>query len=270
MSPDWRGPGAWSAAGTNFGRGQRTGVGDMRGTGDLSKQGRPVVGGPERGATVIAESAWVLTLFCLGCGAVAGGVVTLLAEWLVRLSWAPLQGPARLLTSVPEPWQSVGAVGVGAVLGLVVGFIAVHESLSVRVSADRVVLGIRDSSQEFGRDEIGLVVRDGKQLVLLGPDGMEVAREDCGLPWTRLSEAFAAHGYRWADQDPHREEFRRWVPGMPGLPEGAGALLAARAAALEKDEGADDARELRGELLRLGVVVRDEKGRQYWRVPGRR
>ncbi|MFC5217430.1 hypothetical protein [Streptomyces coerulescens] len=182
-------------------------------------------------------------------------------------SWAPLQGPAELLASVPEPWQSVGSVGVGAVLGLVVGVIAVHEALSVRVSADRVVLGIRDSSQEFRREEIALVVRDGKQLVLLGPDGMEIAREECGLPWPRLAEAFAAHGYRWADEDPHRRDFRRWVPGMPGLPEGADALLRARAAAREKDEGADDARELRGELLRLGVVERDEKKRQYLRIP---
>ncbi|WP_461080953.1 CysS/YqeB C-terminal domain-containing protein [Streptomyces deserti] len=29
---------------------------------------------------------------------------------------------------------------------------------------------------------------------------------------------------------------------------------------------AEDARELRRELLRLGVVVRDEGKRQYWRV----
>ncbi|GGX47850.1 YqeB family protein [Streptomyces chartreusis] len=240
----------------------RIGSGQGR-AGDLVKRERG-----SGGVAVLKESAWVLTLFCVVCGALVGGVVTLLAEWLVRLSWGPLQGPARLLTSVPEPWQSVGSVGVGAALGLVVGFIAVHESLSVRVSADRVVLGIRDSSQEFARDQVGLVVRDGKQLVLLGPDGMEIAREECGLPWARLAEAFAAHGYRWADEDPHLEEFRRWVPGMPGLPDGADALLRARAAAREKDAGADDARELRGELLRLGVVVRDEKGRQYWRVAG--
>ncbi|WP_455752916.1 YqeB family protein [Streptomyces chartreusis] len=248
-------------------------TGDMADTGRIgSGQGRAgdlVKREPgSGGVAVLKESAWVLTLFCVACGALVGGVVTLLAEWLVRLSWGPLQGPARLLTSVPEPWQSVGSVGVGVVLGLVVGFVAVHESLSVRVSADRVVLGIRDSSQEFARDRVGLAVRDGKQLVLLGPDGMEIAREECGLPWTRVAEAFAAHGYRWADEDPHLEEFRRWVPGMPGMPDGADALLRARAAAREKDAGTDDVRELRGELLRLGVVVRDEKGRQYWRVAG--
>ncbi|MFJ8631722.1 hypothetical protein [Streptomyces sp. NPDC093568] len=239
---------------------------DNSGVGGM--EGRSVMGGPAFGKdTVLAESAWVLTLFCTACGAGVGWLVTLLADWLVTLSWAPLQGPAELVTSVPEPRLTVGGIAVGAVLGLGVGFVAVHESLTVRVSGSRVVLGVRDSSQEFARDEVSLAVRDGKQLVLLGADGMEIAREDCGLPWARVAEAFGAHGYRWADEDPYREEFRRWVPGMPGLPEGADALLRARAAAREKDGGAEDARELRGELLRLGVVVRDEGKRQYWRVP---
>ncbi|WP_254390620.1 hypothetical protein [Streptomyces sp. AC550_RSS872] len=252
-------------------------AGNMRDTG---RSGGPGAGGRRESRTekgdpasgeviVLKESAWFLTLFCVACGAGIGWLVTLLAHWLVTLSWAPLQGPAKLLTSVPEPWLGIGGVVVGAGLGLVLGFIAVHESLSVSVSPGGVVLGVRDSSQEFGRDEVALVVRDGKQLVLLGPDGMEVARERCDLSWARLAEAFAEHGYRWADEDPYREEFQRWVPGMPGLPEGADALLRAREAARKKEENSEDARELRGELLRLGVVVRDEKRRQYWRMPVR-
>ncbi|MFI6011424.1 hypothetical protein ACIBAG_21845 [Streptomyces sp. NPDC051243] len=246
-------------------------MGDMRGTGDLSgqgrREGRPSAGASQHdAAVVIAESAWVLVLFWVGCGAVVGGLAPLLADWLVTLPWAPLDGPAELLNSIPEPGRTIGALGVGVLLGLAVGFIVVHESLAVSVSRGRVVLTVRDTSQEFGCDEVGLVVRDGKQLVLLGPDGMEIAREDCHLTWQRLSDAFVGHGYRWAGEDPHREEFRRWVPGMPGLPEGADALLRARAAAREKDAGGEDARELRGELLRLGVVVRDEKKRQYWRM----
>ncbi|MET7601504.1 hypothetical protein ABZS96_03020 [Streptomyces avermitilis] len=218
-------------------------------------------------ATVLAESAWVITLFCVVCGAGIGWLVTLLADWLVTLPWAPLEGPAKLLTSVPEPGRTIGAVAVGALLGLLVGFVAVHESLSAGISDSRVVLTIRDTSQEFTHDEIALVFRDGKQLVLLGPNGLEIAREDCGLPWRRLADVFAAHGYRWADEDPHRHEFRRWVPGTPGLPEGADALLRARAEARNKQDDAEDARELRGELTRLGVVVRDENERQYWRMP---
>ncbi|MDC0769265.1 YqeB family protein [Streptomyces sp. HD] len=216
---------------------------------------------------MIAESAWVLVLFWVGCGVVVGGLAPLLADWLVTLPWAPLDGPAELLSSVPEPWRTIGAVGVGALLGLVVGLIAVHESLAVSVSRGGVALTVRDASQEFGCDEVGLVVRDGKQLVLLGPDGMEIAREDCHLAWRRLADAFAGRGYQWSDVDPYREEFRRWVPGTPGLPEGADALLRARAAAQQKDGNSEDVRELRRELLRLRVVVRDEKKRQYWRMP---
>nr|WP_258545163.1 hypothetical protein [Micromonospora provocatoris] len=64
---------------------------------------------------------------------------------------------------------------------------------------------------------------------------------------------------------PHRDAYRRWVEGLPGLPPGADALLRARQRAL--DGGHDgEARELHGELARLGVVVRDEGKRQYWRL----
>lgn len=38
---------------------------------------------------------------------------------------------------------------------------------------------------------------------------MEIAREECGLSWTRLTVAFAAYGYRWADEDPHRADERK-------------------------------------------------------------
>jgi hypothetical protein len=217
--------------------------------------------------TVLAEPAWAITLFCVVCGAVVGWLVTVLAEWFVTLRWAPLKGPAKLLTSVSEPGLTIGAVAVGAILGLLVGFIAVHESLTARVSDSRVVLTVRDEDQKFPYDEIALAFRDRKQLVLLAPNSMEVAREKCGLPWRRVADAFTGHGYNWADEDPHRDEFRRWVPGTPGLPEGANALLRARAQTLKEKDDAADARELRAELVRLGVVVRDENGRQYWRMP---
>ncbi|MEU6685115.1 hypothetical protein [Streptomyces sp. NPDC046832] len=220
------------------------------------------------GATELAESAWAIVLFCVACGAAAGALLPLLARLLLALPWAPLEGPAELLTSVPEPALTLATIALGALGGLLLGFWAVHESLSVRVADTHVTLAVRDSSQEFAREEVCACFRDGRQLVLLGPGGLELAREQCGLDWRRLADAFTAHGYRWEEQDPHRAEFRRWVPGTPGLPAGADALLRARARTREDEHGAE-ARELRGELLRLGVVVRDEDKRQYVRVvPG--
>lgn len=228
----------------------------------MRKSPRPRAGG----ATELAESAWAIVLFCVACGAVAGALLPLLARLLLALPWAPLEGPAELLTSVPEPARTLGTIAVGVLAGLLLGFTAVHESLSVRVGDTHVTLTIRDSDQEFAREEISLFFRDGKQLVLLGPTGLELAREHCGLNWQRLADALTAHGHTWAGQDPHRAEFRRWVPGTPGLPPGADALLRARALARKDEDSAEEARELRGELLRLGVVVRDEEGRQYVRV----
>ncbi|MGF0176195.1 YqeB family protein [Streptomyces sp. Marseille-Q5077] len=66
-------------------------TGDMEATGDDGRRlemRRLAVGK----GTVLAESAWLLTLFCVACGAGAGWLVTLLAKWLVTLAWAPLQG----------------------------------------------------------------------------------------------------------------------------------------------------------------------------------
>ncbi|MFC0098495.1 hypothetical protein ACFFKH_13285 [Micromonospora marina] len=57
------------------------------------------------------------------------------------------------------------------------------------------------------------------------------------------------------------------MEGLPGLPPGADALLRARQRALDGGHDAET-RELHGELARLGVVVRDEGKRQYWRLAG--
>jgi hypothetical protein len=60
----------------------------------------------------------------------------------------------------------------------------------------------------------------------------------------------------------------RWVDDLPDLPASANALLRVRARALAKGDG-DEAARLRADLARLGVVVRDDGRRQYWRRSGR-
>ncbi|AWN31658.1 hypothetical protein [Streptomyces sp. NEAU-S7GS2] len=223
--------------------------------------------------TVLAQPAWSAALVHLALallGAGAGWLVKVLAEWLVTLPWAPMQGPARLLTSVPEPWLTVGLVCAGAALGLTAGLMARHEELSVAVSNERTTLTRKAKDREFARDRVVQVFLDGKQLVLLDADKDELARETSDLNAQRVADAFRAHGYSWADEDPCKDDFRRWVSDMPGLPQGANALLKARAQLLDKKSSSGDLRELREELARMGVVVRDEKRRQYWRLSQRR
>jgi hypothetical protein len=64
------------------------------------------------------------------------------------------------------------------------------------------------------------------------------------------------------------DQYRRWVDDLPDLPASANVLLKARARALDKGDG-DEAAQLRADLARLGVVVRDENTRQSWRRSGR-
>ncbi|MEU6665971.1 hypothetical protein [Streptomyces sp. NPDC046727] len=206
----------------------------------------------------------VYVVFVLA-GAGVGWVVTLLADWLVSLPSAPLKGPIEFVASLPAS----APVAAGAVAGLLLGLVAQHEQLTIRLADDRVVLVRKGREQEFSYDAIAAVFLDGKQLVLLGHEGGELARQACDLDVRRVAAAFAEHGCAWLDADPHKNEFRRWVPDTPGLPEGANAILKARQESLDaKGPDNDDVQELREELARLGVVVRDEQRRQYWRTFG--
>ncbi|MFM9372485.1 hypothetical protein [Streptomyces sp. Da 82-17] len=217
-------------------------------------------------ASRLRQPGWLpLAFAALGTG--AGFAAKHLAHWLVSLPRAPFKGPAELLTSLPEPWLTLGLLVAGAVLGLLAGLLVLHEELAVRVDAAGVTLTRGGEPSTFPRAKLAAAFRDGKDLVLLGPDGAELARERCDFRERRLASAFTRHGHRWTDRDPHAADFRLWVPDAPGLPPGADALLKARAKALARDDStsAADRRELRAELARLGVYVRDEKRRQHWR-----
>ncbi|MFC0526900.1 YqeB family protein [Phytohabitans kaempferiae] len=224
----------------------------------------------QRNETVVSEPAWAVGLTWVGlplAGAGAGWLLQALAGWLADLPWIPFKGPIELLASVAdnEPLATIVSLAVGAVVGLVLAFIGAMETLRVAITDSDVTLRRGDAKQTVNRSDVRAVFVDGKQLVLLGRESEELAREGFDLGADRMRDGFLAHGYPWAAAgDPHRDEFRRWVPDDPELPGSADALLKARAKALEKGEKTDIA-ELRSELGKLGVVVRDESKRQYWR-----
>ncbi|GGP40999.1 YqeB family protein [Saccharothrix coeruleofusca] len=220
--------------------------------------------------TTVAQSKQTTTLVWVGfpvLGAFLLWLVVLVADWVAALPWAPMRGPFQLVASIPEPHATVGALVVGALGGLVLSVLAALERLAVEVADDRVVFTRGNgTTREFDRTRIAGVFLDGRKLVLLGLDGGELTREDAELDADELADAFQSHGYPWLpDGDPHRDEYRRWVEGAPGLPPGADALLRVRAEALRKRD-AEDAAQLREELGRLGVVVREDRKRQFWRL----
>lgn len=202
-------------------------------------------------------------------GAAIGWVLKAIADWVASLAWAPFQGPFKLVASIAEPQATIGALAIGAVGGLVFAYLGARDSLTVTVADDRVTLARGGSARVIERAAITDVFLDGKKLVLLGADGAELAREGSDLGADRIRDALVGRGYPWRSEgDPYRDEFRRWVEDMPDLPAGADALFKARAKALSKRDNGDIA-DLRAELARLGLVVRDEGKRQYWRrIPG--
>ncbi|GAA1630621.1 YqeB family protein [Catellatospora bangladeshensis] len=221
------------------------------------------------GATVVRVPAGERALIALGfpvLGAAVGWGLIAMADWVAGLDWAPFQGPFKLIAKIPEPWATGGAVALGLVGGVLLVLTAIGERLTVTVRHDAALLERPDAAaRTVARRDVAAVFTDGKALVLQGADGAEHAREVSDLRRTDLRAAFTAHGFPWReDGDPYADRFRLWVPDLAGLPEGANALLAARAKALQKSDAAESAL-LLAELHRLGVVVRVEKKRQYWR-----
>ncbi|RKT53333.1 YqeB family protein [Saccharothrix australiensis] len=221
-----------------------------------------------RRTTPVTEPAWQVGLVWVGFPVLGAAVlwgVQAIADWVVSLPWAPFRGPFRLVASIPEPQATLGSLGLGVLVGLVVAFLAAAERLSVEVADEAVVLKRGGDERALDRTRISGVFLDGKKLVVLGLGTEELARESSDLPTAELADAFQRHGYPWLPEDPYRDEYRRWVEDMPGVPPAANALLRARAKALKKGE-TEDVAQLRTELARIGVVVREEGKRQFWRL----
>ncbi|KOV82072.1 hypothetical protein [Nocardia sp. NRRL S-836] len=217
--------------------------------------------------TTVQETAavrygmWVL---CPAIGAALVWGLKLAASWVTGLSWFPFQGVFELVTDIPDPWATIGAIVLGVIAGVVFALIWASEMLAVDVAHDRVTLRKDDQSFEFLRGEVESAFADGKQLVLLAADGTELARETSDLSAGKLRAAFEAQGFRWREADPFADDFLLWVEHTPELPPDVNALLAARKKAIDEYEHGE-AGELAREIRKRGVFVKDTKKRQYYR-----
>lgn len=219
--------------------------------------------------TIVADGPWIGPAFLIGLplvGAALGWGLTFIVEWIVGLSWFPFQGLFELFTDLSTTLQLVVAIAVGLLLGLVLALIVVHEMLTITVGRDRIDLKRGDYEHGVDRADAAAVFVEDKRIVVLGHRRQELASVEFDLDRDKLAAALRRHGYGWLpDGDPYAAEYKRWVPGADGLPQGANAVLRARQQALEKSN-AGDLRELAEELADLAVVVHDKDKKQYWRL----
>ncbi|WP_033291379.1 YqeB family protein [Amycolatopsis jejuensis] len=154
--------------------------------------------------TVVDEPTWVRRgswVACPAAGAALGWGVQALSGWIVSLTWFPVQGPFRLLHSVPQPGRLLASVAVGALLGLAFAWMWAWDRLVVTVSATRVTLERRERRRRIDTPLTAVFVDDGK-LVLLGEGDRELAREKTDLNRRQLALAFTTHGRPWLDEPP--------------------------------------------------------------------
>ncbi|WP_026928974.1 YqeB family protein [Glycomyces tenuis] len=226
------------------------------------------MGGSTDDRTVVSEPGWLTPALWVGLplvGGVLGWVLTLVAEWYVGLPVAPLQGPVEWLTDLSTVPRIAVAVGVGVVAGLVIALLIVSALLTVTVDRRGIETKRGDDEQRAEAAAVASVFVEDKRMVVLGHRGEELVSVEFDLDRRELRAAVERHGYRWSEGDPFKDAYRLWVPDAEGLPAGANPVLKARQGAVRDGKG-DDAAELRAELAKLGVVVRDEDKKQHWRL----
>ena len=130
------------------------------------------------------QALFVLIPALVGAG--LGWALTAVLDWLLSLPWIPLRGPLSLLDSVPDQITLPVLIGLGLVAGVVFGLYALHEELSITVNDHWVRLQRGDADLRLDRSAIADVFLDGKDLVLLGHDSNELAREKTDRPTDSL------------------------------------------------------------------------------------
>lgn len=197
-------------------------------------------------------------------GGLLGFAVPFVASWGASLTWIPFQGPLELIASWSQWWVRYVCIGVGILLGLALVAAAFYDTARVAVSEVQVRITEKGETVTVSRPQVGTVFVDGKELVLLDGASRQLVRVPSEEKRDAIEAAFEERGYSVAPGDPYDDLYHLWVPESPGLAPEVNAVLKARDMALKKKAGSD-ARELRSELDRLGVVVRDKKTSQYWR-----
>lgn len=210
------------------------------------------------------QHVFLWTAFPLG-GAVLGYLLSLVPGWIAALPWFPNQAKIAELADVIGLKTTIVLIVIGVLAGGFLTLMAYDGIVTVTIDAESVTVTRKDNEAVFPRAEVSGVFVDAKELVLLGVHGEELAREKTDLKSHKLKAGFESHGYRWHEHDPYGEHFTRWIDGATSLPQDAHAILRARQTAIEKGDTAD-LRQLRRELFRHGVFVREEGKRQYWRT----
>lgn len=198
-------------------------------------------------------------------GGLIGWFIPVIADWLLNLPVVPWEKLIEFIASLNSLWVSIVATIIGIIVGILLTLTIFEESLEVTITYENIQLKLGDKVDTLDKKDISTIYIENKQLIILGKNSNELYREVFETKIDTVRETFRTYQYPWKEKDPFEKDYQRWVLGHPDFPEKVNALLYAREHSLKEDKK-KDAKYLREDLAKLGVVIRDERNSQYVRL----
>lgn len=173
------------------------------------------------------------------------------------------------ITDIENNWIHWLLAGVGLVIGIFLSLYIFSEILKMEVHRDYIVIDIFDKKSKIQKSEIESVFKEDKKLIIIDKNGLELLREHTDYSADRLQNSFQRFHYPWKNHDPHAEDFFEWSVDHEDLSSRANDMLYERRKA-KRDDEEKNVKNLRLDLMEIGIVVKDEGGREYIRFANNR
>lgn len=143
----------------------------------------------------------VLWLFCSGAGVLLGFVLPWLLQYVA--SWPlPYLDVLKFLASFDAPAMVFGRPAVLGAVGLVIALVITHESATLTISDERIIVQTGDDARTIARELVGGVYRTGGKVRIESAAGRVLFHDDVEGGRTAIAAAFTRHGYPWEGTTP--------------------------------------------------------------------
>ncbi|AKG72861.1 YqeB family protein [Salinicoccus halodurans] len=174
----------------------------------------------------------------------------------------------NFITGLESAWIRWVLAGIGFIAGILLSLYIYTEILKIEVYRDYILIDIFDKKTKILKSDIESIFKEKKKLVIIDINGLEFLRENTDYSPGRLKDVFQKYHYPWVKNDPHSGEFFEWSTDHTDLNERANDILYNRRQAMRADEE-KTVKNLRQDLMEIGIVVKDKGDRQYVRITDR-
>ena len=154
---------------------------------------------PHPAPTVLAMTAStriVIWVFCAGAGVLLGFILPWLLGFIA--GWPlPYLDVLKFLASFDAPAMVLGRPVVLGAIGLIIALVITHESPSLTIDAEQILVRTGDDTRSIARELVGGVYRTGGKVRIESPAGRVLFHDDVEGGRQAIAAAFQSHGYPW-------------------------------------------------------------------------